>query len=85
MARTKPVWFGMKVTPEQKQRIKQLAERQGTSAKEAVMRLVDEALATEPIEAPKGSFLDGIQHLVGSVDGPRDLSTDRKHMDGFGK
>ena len=79
------VWFGMKITPEQKRRIKLLAQREGTSQKEAVMRLIEQALETEPLKAPPGSFLDGIEHLIGSVEGPRDLSTNPKYMEGFGK
>lgn len=85
MGKTKIVWFGMKLTPEQKRRIKYLAEREGTSAKEAVLRLVEQALADEELEAPEGSFLSGIEHLIGSVEGPSDLSTNRKYMEGFGQ
>jgi hypothetical protein len=85
MAKNRIVWFGMKVTPEQKRRIRRLAEREGVSAKEAVLRLVDRALSDDPIAVPPGSFLDGIQHLIGAVEGPTDLSTNPKHMDGFGR
>lgn len=85
MAQAKTVWFGMKLTPEQKGKIKRLAQRENTSAKEALLRLVDQALETEAIEAPEGSFLDGIEHLIGSVEGPRDLSTNSKYMEGFGR
>ena len=79
------VWFGMKITPEQKRKIKLLAQREGTSAKEAVMRVIEQALEGESLEVPVGSFLDGIEHLVGSVEGPRDLSSNPKYMEGFGK
>lgn len=85
MGSTKPVWFGMKVTPDQKRKIKQLAEREGTTAKETVLRLVDQALAEDNIEAPEGSFLSGIEHLIGSVEGPPDLSSNPKYMEGFGR
>ncbi len=86
MAKTQNlVWFGMKITPEQKHKIKLLAQREGTSAKEAVMRVIEQALEGESVEVPEGSFLDGIEHLVGSVEGPRDLSTNPKYVDGFGK
>lgn len=85
MGKTKQVWFGMKVTPEQKRKIKRLAEREGTSAKEAVLRLVERALADEHVEAPEGSFLSGIEHLVGSVEGPADLLTNPKYLEGFGR
>jgi hypothetical protein len=79
-------WFGMKLTPAQKDKIRRLAKRQGVSQKRAVMDLVDEAVEEEPIEeAPKGSFLEGIEHLSGSVHGPGDLSTNPKYMEGFGR
>ena len=85
MERSRPVWFGMKVTPDQKKKIKRLAEREGTSAKEAVMRLVDNALSEEKIKAPKGSFLSGIEDIVGSLEGPVDLASNPKYMEGFGR
>ena len=80
----KPVWFGMKVTPEQKYKIKTLAQHKGTSAKQALMDLVDEALTKKPFKARKDSFLAGVENLVGSVEGPADLSTNPRYMDGFG-
>ncbi|MCH8124289.1 MAG: hypothetical protein IH853_14360 [Bacteroidetes bacterium] len=50
MGKSKTVWFGMKLTPEQKQKIRYLAEREGVSAKEALMRLVDRALLTKKLD-----------------------------------
>lgn len=81
----KTVWFGMKLTPEQKDKIKQLAIRRGVSQKQVVMDLVDQQTnqLTEP--APKNSFLNGIEYLSGSVEGPKDLSTNPDYMDNFGK
>lgn len=85
MGKTKPVWFGMKVTPEQRRKIKRLAEREGTSAKEAVLRLVEEALMSSRSGDPDESFLSGIEDLIGSVKGPADLSTNPRYMEGFGE
>lgn len=79
------VWFGMKLTPAQKARIKRLARAEGTTAKEAVLKLVDAALEEREPPPAHGSFLDGIEHLVGSVSGPSDLSTNRHHMRRFGR
>jgi len=84
-AEQKIEWFGMKLTPEQKDKIRKLAKRRGVSQKKAVMDLVEEAVEEEPIEAEPGSFLDGIEHLVGSVEGPGDLSTNPKYMEDYGK
>lgn len=78
------VWFGMKVTPAQKGRIKRLARAEGTTAKEAVLRLVDAALDKREEPPKPGSFLHGIENLVGSVSGPVDLSSNPDHMRGFG-
>ena len=80
-----PVWFGMKLTPGQKRKIKKLAALKGTSAKRAIMDLVDEALAVEPLNPPKGSFLEGIEDIVGSVEGPADLSANPRYMEDFGQ
>ncbi|MCP9292933.1 MULTISPECIES: hypothetical protein [Gracilimonas] len=80
------VWFGMKLTPEEKAKIKLLAERKGQSQKEVVMNLVNEEVMEYEIEAKPGSLLDRMQHLVGIIkDGPRDLSTNPKYMEDFGK
>lgn len=82
----KTKWFGMKVTPEQKRKIKKLAEQRGTNQKEAVMQLVNEAVREEPIEPRPGSFYDKHQDSCGMFEGPRDLSSNpKKYMKGFGK
>lgn len=80
------VWFGMKLTPEEKAKIKLLAERRGVSQKKAIMNLVNEEVVEYKIKPTPGSLLDRMQHLVGIVDdGPSDLSTNPKYMEDFGK
>lgn len=79
------VWFGMKLTPAEKAKIKLLAERQGISQKEAVMSLVNEEVVEYKVKPTPGSLLDRAKHLVGSVEGPGDLSTNPKYMEDFGK
>lgn len=78
-------WFGMKLTPAQKDKIRTLADRRGVSQKEAVMELVDEAVEDEPIEAEPDSFLEAAGNLVGSVEGPDDLATNPKYMEEYGR
>ncbi len=88
MGHAEQVWFGMKLTPEQKEKIKRLAAREGTSAKEAVLRAVEDALGAEVPPAKPGSFLEGIEDLIGSVgteEGPVDLASNPKHLEGFGR
>jgi predicted DNA-binding protein len=84
-AKQKTVWFGMKLTPEQKDKIKQLARRRGVSQKQAVMDLIEHHTRQLPDSAPENSFLNGVEHLSGSVSGPSDLSTNPTYMDGFGR
>lgn len=81
----KTVWFGMKLTPEQKEKIRTLARRRGVSQKRAVLDLVEKEVEEESIEAKRGSFLEAAGDLIGSAEGPGDLSTNPKHMEGYGR
>ncbi len=86
MATTKQVWFGMKVSPEQKRQIERLAKRRGTSQKAVVLAAIERELHEEGFPEPKpGSFLEAAWDFVGSIEGPPDLSTNPKYMEGFGK
>lgn len=79
------VWFGMKLTPEQKQKIELLAEKKGVSQKEAIMSLVNEKVVEYKIEPTPGSLLDRAKHLIGTIEGPGDLSTNPKYLEGLGE
>lgn len=78
-------WFGMKLTPEQKDKIRKLAKRRGVSQKKAVMDLVEEEVEEESIKAKPGSIYDMTKDLCGVFEGPGDLSTNPKYMEGFGE
>lgn len=73
----------MKLTPEQKEKIRILARRRGVSQKRAVLDLIEQEVQEKPIKAQPGSFLEGIEHLAGSVDGSGDLATNPKYMEGY--
>ena len=85
----------IKITPEQKRHIEQLAEREGVSPGSVVRNAIEHWLDTasaeseeSEIEAKPGSFLDGLEHLAGSVDDPEapaDLSSNPEHMEGYGR
>jgi hypothetical protein len=47
--------------------------------------LIRQALEQQRIKRGKGTCLDLMEDLCGSIRGPRDLSTNPKHMQGFGK
>jgi hypothetical protein len=59
-------WFGMKLTPKQKDKIRTLAVRRGVSQKQAVMELVDQAVDDQPIKAEPGSILERNRDLCGA-------------------
>ncbi len=80
------VWFGMKLTPEEKQKIELLAKRKGISKKEAVMNAVNEVFTEYEVEAKPGSMLERLQPYIGVIkDGPSDLSTNPKYLEGLGE
>ncbi len=77
------VWFGMKVTPEEKEKIKKLARELGISQKDAVMGLVEsEYVAYEAKSKAKKKKLAG---YAGVLDGAEDLSTNKSYLDGYGR
>ncbi len=80
------VWFGMKLTPEEKQKIELLAKSKGISKKEAVMNAVNEVFTEYEVEAKPGSMLERLQPYIGVIkDGPSDLSTNPKYLKGIGE
>lgn len=89
MAEQATKWFGMRVTPSEKAKIERLAEQQGSTQKEAVLRAVERELEDgDEIEPQPGSALELIADLVGveeDSDAPTDLSTNPKHMEGYGR
>lgn len=86
MAEKATEWFGMRVTPSQKEKIEQLAERKGLTQKAAVLEAVERELAENgDRETHPGSVLELTEDLCGSVEGPEDLSTNPEHMEDYGK
>ena len=85
MSEQRIVWFGMKLTPQQKRKIEQLAQRRGVSQKAALLELVDEALENgPPLQTEPGSFLDAAHHLIGAAEGPSDVLRDPDRFEGYG-
>ncbi len=81
----------MKLTPQQKKKIQQLADRRGVTQKQAIMDLVNKAVEAqeEPIKAQPGSILERNRDLFGkSESGLSDISANvDKYLRewGFGK
>ncbi len=79
------VWFGMKLTPEEKRRIMLLSKLEGRTQKEAVMNAVNEKITEYEVPAETGSILDQIREHSGVVtDKASDLSTNKKRLEGYG-
>jgi hypothetical protein len=55
--------------------------RRRRTTKSAVLR---EAFAQRPTTAPAGSLYERARHLIGSIDGPGDLSARSKTLEGYG-
>ena len=71
----------VKMPKELHARLEAEAARRGTT-KSAVMR---EAFAQRPAVSPKSSLYERAKHLIGSIDGPGDLSARSKKMEGYGR
>lgn len=80
-------WFGMKLTPAEKQKIKDLAKQRGTSQKEAVMEAVDKEIKKEPLKGEPDSIYERNKHLFEqSGSGLGDVSSNpEKYMETFGR
>lgn len=79
------VWFGMKLSPAEKQKIELLAKKKGVSKKEAIMSLVNDEVLDYSVIPKKGSLLEKANHLIGKVEGPGDISTNPKYLEDYGK
>ena len=78
--------FGMRLRPHERSQIERLAQARRTTMKEAILEAVRHRL--DEVEAPfrpePGSALDGLDDVVGSAEGPEDLSTNRAYLAGYG-
>jgi hypothetical protein len=70
-----------KLPPELDDKLTETARRRGIS-RSAALREALEAFDAGP---PPLSVTEAAGKLVGSVSGPRDLSTSRRHMRGYGR
>jgi hypothetical protein len=61
------------------------AAKQRGQTKSAVARAALEQFLNGELAIPPGSLLEAVQPWIGCVQGPGDLSTSPKYMEGFGK
>ncbi len=60
------------------------AERKGEN-KSALIRLAIESMLSEAEGISPNSCLDLARDLLGSIEGPPDLSHNKEHLEGYGK
>ncbi len=65
------------------QKLASAARKKGTT-KSAILRSALERFVGPDSRPGKGCFLDLAGDLAGCVEGPQDLSTGARHMEGFG-
>jgi len=61
------------------------AKRQHASRSAFIRRAVERYISEDLAENEQPSAYDLIRDFVGTVEGPRDLSTNPRHMEGYGK
>jgi hypothetical protein len=76
--------FSLKLPKSLGKRLQQAAKKRGQSKSEIARAALEQFLSNDADAAP-GSLLQAMQPWIGCVAGPGDLSTNPKHMEGFGK
>jgi hypothetical protein len=76
--------ISLKLTDDMLRRLERMARQQGQS-KSAVVRAALEQFFNGKAHAPPGSALEAAGPWVGCCEGPGDLSTNPKYMEGFGE
>jgi hypothetical protein len=78
--------FGMRLAPHERLQIERLAQARGKNMKDAILEAVNRQLCEldEPFRAKSGSVLEGLEDVIGSTEGPEDLSSNKGYLDGYG-
>ena len=66
------------------ERLNSAAEKRGESRSALIREAIENSMAGEG-QIPKGSCLDLAGDLAGCIDGPKDLSYNKKRMKGYGR
>lgn len=72
----------LKIAPALDARLAAEARRRRVSKSQVAREAIEVSLSRKP--KARATAYDMVKHLVGSVKGPADLSTNPKHMEGFG-
>ena len=74
----------LKLPDELRNRVIDYAETRGITPSELIREAIQEYLATKR-HIKRGSFLDTASDVIGSLDGPSDLSFNKKYRKGYGQ
>ena len=66
-------------------RLSARAQRQHRTQSAVVREALERLLAEDPKEATEPSFLELAEDLAGCLEGPADLSSNRRHLKGYGR
>ena len=75
--------ISLKIPAALDRRLRRIAEKRGTTRSAVIREAVERFAREEPDQA--GSCLAAAPDLIGCVDGPADLSCNKKRLAGFGK
>jgi hypothetical protein len=76
--------LSLKLSQKLNSRLNRAAKERGQSKSEVVREALEQYLNGQQ-SVPAGSALEAFLPWVGCVDGPADLATNPKYMEGFGK
>jgi len=76
--------LSLKLPDDLAQELSAQARSRGTTKSEVLREALVDFLARAP-QPDKGSFLDLAGDLVGRLEGPGDLSSNKKYLDGYGR
>lgn len=74
----------VKVPAKLQKRLKAAANKRKTTQETIIREALELYLKQDKVKVA-GSILDLTRDLVGSCEGPEDLSTNKKYMEGFGR
>lgn len=77
--------LSVKIPVELSRRVDAAAKTRQASKSAVVREALEAYFSQQPSAVPAASCLDLARDLIGSVEGPRDLATNKKHMKGFGR
>jgi metal-responsive CopG/Arc/MetJ family transcriptional regulator len=74
----------LKIPEALKSKLSRYAKQKGISRSEIVRKALSDFFSEDDIRL-NGAFIDFSEDLAGTIEGPSDLSANKKYLDGYGK